>query len=207
MHSRHLPMALDASIPSLRRSREWLTGIRPVAGAVGACSLMLLACSWFAFRPGSVDAGSDVGSPAPVRIDDGSRAAPRGTQARAVPASTRHRTPVVSRSIKARRSSSGAAARDIRTSTGRPQRSPLPTAPAKAAPPSPAPGTPAAPAGATTPASSTPPAPPEGLPNVPLPPVSLPPVSVPPVSLPPVPQVPSVQVPDLPTTTTPLGLP
>src|SRR5213078_1927868 len=92
-HTRHLPMALDVSIPSLRRSREWLTGMRPVAGAVGACSLMLLGCSWFAFRPGGVDAGSDLGSPAPVRIDDSSREAPRGTQPQAGPASTRQRAP------------------------------------------------------------------------------------------------------------------
>src|SRR5947208_13273470 len=53
--------------------REWLTGARPVAGAVGACSLMLLACSWFALRPGGVVAGRDVGSPAPVQIDDSFR--------------------------------------------------------------------------------------------------------------------------------------
>jgi hypothetical protein len=194
-------MALDVSIPSLRRSREWLTGIRPVAGAIGACSLMLLACSWFAFRPGSVDARSDVGSPAPVRIDDGSRAAPRGTQLRAVRASKRHRTPVVSRSITPRPPSPGAAARDVRPSSGRPQRSPLPPAPAKPAPPSPTPGSPAAPA-ATPPTLPAPPAPAEGLPTVPLPPVSLPPVP-----LPQAPQLPGVQVPDLPTTTTPLGLP
>jgi hypothetical protein len=195
-------MALDVSIPPLRRSREWLTGMRPVAGAVGACSLMLLACSWFAFRPGSVDAGSDVRSPAPVRIDNAGRGAARGTQPRAVPASTRQRTPVVRRAITPRRSSPGAATRDIRASTGRPQRSPLPAAPAKAAPPSPAPGSPSAPASATPPATPALPSLPDDLPSVPLPPVSLPPVS-----LPQAPPLPSVQVPDLPTTTTPLGLP
>jgi hypothetical protein len=185
-------MALDASIPPLRRSREWLTGMRPVAGAVGACSLMLLACSWFAFRPGSVDAGRDVGSPAPVRIDDSNREATRGAQPQAVSASTRHRAPDVRGSITPQRSSPGAVARDLRPSTGRPQRSPLPAAPAEAAAPSSAPPSPAAAPVATPPAAPSLPAPLDGVPSV---------------SLPQVPELPSVQLPDLGTTTTPLGLP
>lgn len=182
-------MALDVSIPPVRRSREWLTGMRPVAGAVGACSLMLLACSWFAFRPGSLDAGRDVGSPAPVRIDDGNPEAAHSTHSQALQASTRHRG-----SITPRRSSPAAVTRDIRASTSRPQHSPLPAVPAEAAPPSPAPPSPAAPPAATPPA--------EGLPTV-----SVPPVTHPPMSLPQVSEVPGVQLPDLATTTPPLGLP
>ena len=71
--------------------REWLTGARPVAGAVGACSLMLLACSWFALRPGGVVAGRDVGSPAPVQIDDSFRQSASTAHARPVSASTARR--------------------------------------------------------------------------------------------------------------------
>jgi hypothetical protein len=182
-------MALDASIPPVRRSREWLTGVRPVAGAVGACSLMLLACSWFAFRPASVDAGSDVGSPPPVRIDDGNR--------EGVPASTRRRARVVLWSITARRPSPAAGARDIRPSTGRLQYGPPPAASAEAAPASSAPPSSAAPPVATPPAAPLPPAPVDGLPSV----------SSPPVSLPQLPELLTVQLPDLATATTPLGLP
>src|ERR1051325_7986355 len=50
--------------------REWLTGIRPVAGALGACGLMLLACSWFAFNTGGVDVGQNANTPTAVQIND-----------------------------------------------------------------------------------------------------------------------------------------
>jgi hypothetical protein len=50
--------------------REWALGTRPVVGAIAASSLMLLACSWFAFNSGVFSPSHDVGGPAPVRIDD-----------------------------------------------------------------------------------------------------------------------------------------
>ena len=48
--------------------RECASGARPVVGAIAASSLMLLACSWFAFSSGVLGAGRDVGRPDPVRI-------------------------------------------------------------------------------------------------------------------------------------------
>jgi hypothetical protein len=50
--------------------REWALGTRPVVGAIAASSLMLLACSWFAFNAGVFSPSRDVGGPAPVRIKD-----------------------------------------------------------------------------------------------------------------------------------------
>ena len=52
---------------------ECALGTRPVIGAIAASSLMLLACSWFAFNSGVFSHSHDVGGPAPIRIDDATR--------------------------------------------------------------------------------------------------------------------------------------
>jgi hypothetical protein len=176
----------------------WLTGTRPVAGAVGACSLMLLACSWFAIAPDRVGSGpDDVGSRTPVRIDD-SPDAGRVAPARTAPT---HRSDVSVR----RSSAAQSTPRRLVTQGARPTPTTSPATTAEAAPSS------APSRDATTPAGSTP-APqsaPVTPPALPTPLDELPNVSVPlpPVSLPQLPQVPSAPLPDLATTTTPLGLP
>ena len=187
--------------------REWLTGARPVAGAVGACSLMLLACSWFALRPGGVVAGRDVGSPAPVQIDDSFRQSASTAHARPVSASTARRSEPKRSSQGRRQPPLRANANDDKPSTGGAPKGPLPAAPVHAAAPSPPqPG--AAPSRVSTPPPA--PTPPAVVPPVSIPPVPSVPVQAPslPVQVPSLPvQVPSVAVPDLATTTTPVALP
>jgi hypothetical protein len=187
--------------------REWLTGVRPVAGAVGACSLMLLACSWFALRPGGVDAGRDVGSPAPVRIDDSFRQSASAAHAHPVSASTT-RSSEPERSSRGRRQSPlRATANDDKPSRGGAPKDPLAAAPVQAAAPSSAPPTAAPSHVSAPPAATTPPAvvPPVSIPEVPSLPVEVPslPVQVPSLPV----EAPSVPVPALTMTTPPLGLP
>lgn len=50
--------------------RDWLAGARPVAGAVAASGLMLLACSWFFIGAGRPGGRHDVGQPSPVRLQE-----------------------------------------------------------------------------------------------------------------------------------------
>jgi hypothetical protein len=178
----------------------WLTGTRPVAGAVGACSLMLLACSWFAIAPDRVGSDPDVGSRTPVRIGDSPQDAGRVAPARTVPA---HRS-----DVSARRSSAAQTtprrlitpgARTTRATTA--EATP-PSAPSRDAtkPAGSAPAPQSAPARQSAPITPpTLPGPLDELPNVSVP--------VPPVTLPQLPQVPSVALPDPATTATPLGLP
>jgi hypothetical protein len=183
---------------------EYLTGARPVVGTVGACGMMVLACSWFVLGPGDLGRSRDVGTPTPVHIGEvtGERDAAGVPTRRGVPARSK------ARDVSAK----GAA---LHTSVApRPGRNPgpvvaaaqfpsaRPAAPAPAAAPA-APGVPAA-QPAPEPPAVTPalPAPLDGLPEVTQPPAPLPPVSVP--------QVPSVPLPEVPavtTITTQLGLP
>jgi hypothetical protein len=175
---------------------EYLSGARPLVGTVGACGLMLLACSWFVLGPGDLGRSHDVGTPAPVLIigdPTGERAA------HAVPA--HHGTPsqgARSRDVSAKRS---AVARASIAPLSQPSSAPAvastqspstaPAAPSPTAPP-PTPGMQAAQAAPEPPAVTTPPlpAPLDGLPEVTLPPI---PAAVP--------------LPDVSTVTTPLGLP
>jgi hypothetical protein len=48
--------------------REWLAGIRPVAGAAAASGLLLAVCSWFAHEAVGFGRSHDVGRPSPVRL-------------------------------------------------------------------------------------------------------------------------------------------
>jgi hypothetical protein len=187
-------MSMRAALPTMKAPALYhpmLTGTRPVAGAVGACSLMLLACSWFAFAPDRIGSGpDDVGSRAPVQLDDAAQDAGRVAPARTAPA---HRSDV---SIR-RSSAAQSTRRRLVTPGARANPGTSPATTAEAAPPS----TPSR--DATKPAESAP-APqsaPITPPTLPAPVDALPNVSVP------LPQVPSVPLPDLATTTTPLGLP
>jgi hypothetical protein len=199
----NLGLGVNVAVP-----REWLTGARPVAGAVGACSLMLLACSWFALRPGGVDAGRDVGSPAPVQIDDSFRQSASTAHAHPVSASTARRGEPKRSSRGRRQLPHRANANEDKPSTGVAPQEPLPAAPVQAAAPSPAQPS-AAPSHVSPPAAA--PTPPAVVPPVSLPPVPSVPVQAPsvPVEAPSLPvHVPSVPVPALATTTTTtLGLP
>ncbi|HWJ44750.1 MAG TPA: hypothetical protein VNR63_05125 [Gaiellaceae bacterium] len=171
-------------------AREWLTGIRPVAGAVGACGLMLLACSWFAFSAGGVVPGENTGAPAVVRIDDAFRETvgePHALRAAAHPTPARptegHHTRQAP--IKARSAGMPAGARrDPNLGAA-----PAPTAQAAVAAAS-------AQAQVATPPSTSTPAP--DLPEAPSFTVTTPAV--------PAPQTPSLPLPELPTSTQ-LGLP
>jgi hypothetical protein len=177
----------------------WLTGTRPVVGAVSACSLMLLGCSWFAFPPDPVGSGpDDMGSRAPVRIDSAPQDAGRAAPALSVPM---HRPDVSVR----RSTGAQSTLRRLVTPSARTSPRTAPATTAEAAPPSaPSRGAtkPAAPAPAPPSAPVTPPTLPAPLDEVPN--VSVP---LPSVTVPQLPQVPSVPVPDLATPTTPLGLP
>jgi hypothetical protein len=180
--------------------REYVTGARPIAGAIGACGLMLVACSLFVLRPSDLGAGTDVGTPGPVRIDD-TQAQPKTRPAPSHPSRARHVGALTRTTVAPIHVQLGPSHRSSPARPG-PQ-----TTPARASTPTPATEAPAATASAPTPTATTPtetppPTPPQ--PVVQVPPVSLPPVSVPPVS---VPQVPSVTVPDLSKTASTLGLP
>jgi hypothetical protein len=179
---------------STLRLRGCLTGARPVVGTVGACGLMLLACSWFALGPGDLGRSRDLGTPLPVRIGDVTGERPS--------AGALHRTATTRaptgrgriHDVSARR---GVAAKVTIAPTGR-KPSPKPTSAAKSSSTAPAAPSPAA-APATPGVPATQPAPLDGLAEGTLPPVSVP--QIPAVT------VPAVQLPDVSATTTQLGLP
>jgi hypothetical protein len=182
-----------ATAPPSTRAR--LTGARPVAGAVGACSLMLLACSWFAFGPGRVEAGRELGSPRPVRFDDRTdrTTANRAALRSVVPRQTRHGRTAEKRA-RARQTAARIKAGADRSSSVSQQAAPAPSVQTAAPSPSPAP------VASSTPAPSSTPTLPDGLPAV----------TPPAVSVPQVPSLPQPQLPDLPvvpTVTPSLGLP
>ena len=180
--------------------REWLTGVRPVAGALGACGLMLLACSWFAFNPGGIDVGQNADAPTAVRINDALNESVGESHALRGSASATSTRPAVSRPAHSRHAP--ATATSTRTATkGGPRStdaSPVPATQsshgsAQAATQSSPATSPLDDPGVTI-TTPTLPAPLDGVPTVTTPTV-------------PVPQVPSLPVPDLPTITTKLGLP
>lgn len=173
-------MSRETTRPSPLTTPGYLSGARPIVGTVGACGLMLFACSWFALGAGDLGRNNDVATPAPVHIGYAS-----GERATAVPQRTAR-----GRHISATRSAVA------HTSTARPaSQSAAPAAPSPTAQPS-APAVQAAQGAPEPPAVTTPPlpAPLDGLPEVTFPPIS-------------VPQVPAVQLPDVSTVTTQLGLP
>jgi hypothetical protein len=176
--------------------RDWLSGTRPVAGAAGACGLMLLACSWFVLAPGDIGDTGDVGSPPAVHLQqrhDAGRIAPPHSVAPAPQRDVgRHRS-VTPRQAPPRALSTGK--RNGRSAAPSAASSTVPVSAPTAQPHAAAPAL--APTSAPTPAPATTlPAPVDEVPAISLP--------IPQVSAP---QPPSVTVPDLGTTTTPLGLP
>jgi len=184
-----------------------VAGARPVVGALGACGLMLLACSWFAFGAGGLSPfHRDVGSTAPVRIQTpaGAAAAP----AHKAPAVTPTRRAANRQATHADVSQSVGVARAPQPASGRPTPAPAPPAAPDVSRPAAAPAQATAPTPAPTQSESQVQASPTPPPALPAPPdnVPLPAVSLPPISLPALPTV-TVQVPVLPTTTLPLGLP
>jgi hypothetical protein len=186
---------------------EWVSGARPVVGAIATSSLMLLACSWFVFSSGVLGAGRDVGSPDPVRID-GTTPQVVGGQAAKRPGAHR-RVDVGARRLPARSRASTPGVRQ-RSEFGPEAGAPAATGPAPASipAPTPSPSRTTAPGEAKAPVTS--PTPPPVVPddvtsNLPAPLDDLPTVSVPPVT-PPV-TVPDLHVPVVPTVTTSLGLP
>jgi hypothetical protein len=170
--------------------REWISGARPVVGAIAASALMLLACSWFALSSGALGLRRDVGRPAPVRIG-GTTPQRFGNAASPAPSAVLPRH-VNGAARRQHRNGAAPATRHTRQSESGPQ----PDAPATPAPGS-SPATPAAshagpksPAGPTQPpvTPSPPPevnlpAPLDNPPSIPLPPIA-PPLSVPDVPLP-----------------------
>jgi hypothetical protein len=178
------------SAPAIRL-REWASGARPVVGAIAASSLMLLACSWFAFSSGVLGTGRDVGRPDPVRIGGTTPQFVGGPSEPAAQAAAPGRVDVVGRqptragvaasTPEVRQTSesgpepgAAAATAPVSTRTPTPSRATAPSdAPASAGPP------PVVPENVT----SNLPAPLDDLPAVPLPPVT-PPVPVPDLSVP-----------------------
>jgi hypothetical protein len=165
---------------------EYLSGARPVVGTIGACGLMLLACSWFVLGPGDVGRSRGVGTPAPVRIGDVTEA--RASGAARAPRIVKPRPRVVPMRRHA-------------TTERRPGRKPHSGVAAVVQSPSPATASPVAPFPAAVPA--TPDAPvaqqaPE-LPQVvltpPAPPVDVPEVTLPPISVPVAPALPQLGLP------------
>ena len=63
---------------------DYLTGARPVVGTLGACGLMLLACSWFVLGPGDLGKSREVGVPAPMSGIDRRRNAVKSRMSAAV---------------------------------------------------------------------------------------------------------------------------
>jgi len=183
--------------------RECASGARPVVGAIAASSLMLLACSWFAFSSGVLGAGRDVGRPDPVRIGGttpqfvGGPSEPAAQPAAPGRVDVGGRQPtrsgVAASTPEVRQTSEsgpepGAAAATAPASTRTPT-------PSRATAPSDAPALPAPPPVVPDDVTSNLPAPLDDLPAVPLPAVT-----------PPVP-VPDLSVPALSTVTTILGVP
>jgi hypothetical protein len=178
---------------------EYLTGARPVVGTVGACGLMLLACSWFVLGPGDLGRSRDVGSPAPVHVGDVTGEPSAGgaphktatpTRARRIPlARAQHVSPRRDVAANATIAPAGHEPSPAAAATQSP--STAPAAPSRAATPT-TPGVPATQPAPELPAvTPTLPAPLDGLPQATLPSV----------------QLPAVQLPDVSSTTTKLGLP
>jgi len=166
---------------------DYLTGARPVVGTLGACGLMLLACSWFVLGPGDLGKSREVGVPAPMRMADA-----RSEQS---PTASAVRTRAVSARRPVQRPATHAAVAR-RTDPKLPPVMVRPRAdhvPAVANAQSPS----VAPVPAAVPAAPQP----SGQP----PAVTTPALPAPPVSLP---QLPALQLPAVvAATTTPLGLP
>jgi hypothetical protein len=173
--------------------REWLSGVRPVAGAIAASSLMLLACSWFAFSSGLLGPRHDVGKVDPVRID-GVAPLRAVTSSTASASAAGHARPEVGTPRAHHRGAAAATPEIQQSAEAGPQlvtsAAPGPV-PAGAKFPSAAPAAPTA--AATTPVAppvvpdvtSTLPPPLDELPNVTMPPITAP-VAVPSLSVPPV---------------------
>ena len=172
----------------------YLTGARPVVGTLGACGLMLLACSWFVLAPGDMGTTRDIGAPAPAWADG----------------ATSDRTPAhhpLTRAMRARASRPRAVKAEhnpaaLTSLPPRRTRTPEPIA-ASAPPPATAPAVQfpvAAPSPTPTPATE----PAAVMPTASAPVGDLPQVTLPAFSIP---SVPAVSVPDLGTTISPPGLP
>jgi hypothetical protein len=183
--------------------REWASGARPVVGAIAASSLMLLACSWFAFSSGVLGAGRDGGRPDPVRIGGTTPQFVSGPSEPAAQPAAPGRVDVGGR--QPTRAGVAASTPEVRQTS---ESGPDPGAAAATAPASTRTPTPSrATAPSNAPASAAPPplVPENVASNLPGPLDDLPAAPLPPVT-PPVP-VPDLSVPALSTVTTILGVP
>lgn len=183
--------------------REWASGARPVVGAIAASSLMLLACSWFAFSSGVLGSGRDVGRPDPVRIGGTTPQFVGGPSEPAAQPAAPGRVDVAGR--QPTRAGVAAPTPDLRQTS---ESGPEPGAAAATAPAStrtPPPSRATAPSDAPASAAPPPVVPENVTSNLPAPLDDLPAVPLPPVT-PPVP-VPDLSVPALSTVTTILGVP
>lgn len=172
----------------------YLTGARPVVGTLGACGLMLLACSWLALAPGKLGRTREVGAPSPVRIDGRTvEPSPAQRAAAAVPRARRTspRAVAVERHPAARRLT---ARQRSRTPKPIPASAQPPSTGRATPPPAAEPSPPPAPATERPAIMPTPPVPVGDLPQATLPPVAIP-------------SLPDVAAPDIGATTLPLGLP
>jgi hypothetical protein len=169
--------------------REWISGARPVVGAIAASALMLLACSWFALSSGALGLRRDVGRPAPVRIG-GTTPQRVGNAASPAPSAVRpghangaarrqHRNGAAPATRHTRQSASGP--QPGASATRVPGSSPAPSA-SHVARTSPAVPT-QPPVAPSPPVEVNLPAPLDNPPSVPLPPIA-PPVSVPDLPIP-----------------------
>jgi len=180
--------------------RGWVSGARPVLGAIAACSLMLLACSWFALSSGALGPRDDVGRPSPVRID-GPASPDRGIPAR--PASSAARPARVDVGARpAQHGGAAAAAPELRQSS---EAGPEPVTPSTRGPVSAGAEAPSPRAAAPPTAAVASPVPPVAPPSLPAPVDDLPNVSVPPVTLPDAIQ--DLSVPAVPAVTSIFGAP
>jgi hypothetical protein len=184
--------------------RDWVSGARPVVGAIAASSVMLLACSWFAFSSGVLGAGRDVGRSDPVRIGGTTPQFVGGpSEPPAQPAAPGRRVDVGRR--QPTRAAVAASTPEVRQTS---ESGPEPGAAAATVPAStrtPTPSRATAPSDAPASAAPPPVVPEDVTPNLPGPLDDLPAAPLAPVT-PPVP-VPDLSVPDLSTVTTILGVP
>jgi hypothetical protein len=188
--------------------REWASGARPVVGAIAASSLMLLACSWFAFSSGVLGRGRDVGRPDPVRIGGMTPELVGGPSRPPAQPAAPGRADVGARQPS--RAGAAVSTPEVRQTSESESEAPAATGLGPAATRAPAPSaSPASPATAPSDASTSP-APPPVVPddvtsNLPAPLDDLPRVPLPAVT-PPV-TVPDLSVPAVSTVTTILGVP
>ena len=182
--------------------RDWLAGVRPVAGATAASALLLAVCSWFALDAGGFARSHDVGQPRPVRLQK-SHAWSTNSVAYRRPHAVRARGDV-GRVAAPRRHDVVNTLRRVPRPTSHPGR-PRPNSRTPAPQPTHATSTPASQPSAPRPSTTNLPAPLDEVPNA----VTVPSTPVTPGVTVPLPQSPSVPapLPDATTVASSVGLP